>query len=111
MRAGRLRHLVRIEQLVTGSPQYHPGGELNQEWGEYATVWAAIEPLQGRELFSAQAINSEITARITIRYLSDVVPAMRVFFENKVYNILSVVDRDMRHIELQLMVSEGLNLG
>lgn len=111
MQAGKLRHLITIQELALGSPQYHPNGESNEEWGTFGTVWAAFEPLQGNELFRAQAINSEIKARVTIRYLAGVEPDMRIVFEGKYYNILSVIDRDMRHVEMQLMVSEGLNLG
>ena len=96
---------------MVGSPQFTPSGAPNTTVGTIATVWGAIEPLNGRELFAAQAINSEITARIRIRYRAGVTTAMQIEHEGKTYNILSVIDPELRHMELQLMTSEGLSGG
>lgn len=73
--AGRLRHRVRIEQRTLS--QNELGGVL-EDWQEVATVWAAIEPLSGRELIAAQQVNSKVTARLVIRYRSDLLPEMRL---------------------------------
>jgi len=82
--AGKLRHRVRIEQLESlidsnGEPaQDDQTGTVLQEWTEVATVWAAIEPLSAREFLAAQATQSKVTARITIRFRDDLDPAMRL---------------------------------
>jgi SPP1 family predicted phage head-tail adaptor len=111
LRIGKLRHRLSLQGLITGSPQLTPSGAPNTEWGEIAEVYGSIEPLNGRELFAAQAINSEITARIKIRYREGVTTDMRISHEGKLYNIHSIIDPELRHMELQLMASEGINLG
>lgn len=82
--AGRLRHRVRIEQLQYlldshGDVYQDPvTGETRQEWVEVATVWAAVEPVSGREFIQSQTTQSQITARIVIRYRDGMDAAMRL---------------------------------
>ena len=82
--AGRLRHRVRIEQLVdlldsNGQViQNNDTGEVSRAWVEVATVWAAIEPLSAREFIQSQAIQSQITARIVIRQRDGLDASMRL---------------------------------
>lgn len=112
MEAGKLRHTVVIESLVTGSPQRHPNGELVQEWTAYlAGVSAMVEPLSGRELFAAQEEHSEATTRVRIRYREGIAADMRVVFGGQYYDIVSVIDRGMRHVELWLMCKSGVKYG
>ena len=82
--AGRLRHRIRIEQLVdlldsNGQViQNNDTGEVSRAWVEVATVWAAIEPLSAREFIQSQAIQSQITARIVIRQRDGLDASMRL---------------------------------
>ena len=82
--AGRLRHRVRIEQLTylldSHGDQYQDPetGESRPEWVEVDTVWAAIEPLSAREFIAAQSTQSQITARIVIRYRDGLDASMRL---------------------------------
>lgn len=82
--AGRLRHRVRIEQLQNlldshGDDYQDPvTGETRTEWVEVATVWAAIEPLSAREYIAAQSTQSQIAARILIRYRDGLDASMRL---------------------------------
>jgi len=106
MRAGDLRRQITLQSRSTTRDTF---GEPALTWTNVATVWAAITPLSGRELELAQAMNSEISHQVQIRYRSDVTSAMRVVYQGRYFNILSVMDVEMRHRELQLMCSEGLN--
>lgn len=111
MQAGRLRHKVQVQSLVVGSPQYTPSGKPNSEWTDLFQTWASIEPLRGNELFRAQEFAAETEVRIRIRYRSDITTDMRIVYEGKYYNILAIIDEQLRHRELELMCSQGLNLG
>ena len=112
MFAGRLRHKVDIEQLVAGSPNQTAEGAPDESWAVYLNdIWASVEPLSGRELFSAQEHHSEVTVRVRVRYRTGITAKMRVVFESKNYNILYVLDPEERHRELQLLCTEGLNDG
>lgn len=103
MRAGQLRHRVTIQQFTQTQNEY---GEIVEGWTTFATVWAAVEPLRGREFWDAQQLNAEVTARIRLRYLSGVGPTMRVVYDGRTFEVDSVIDVDERHRELQLMCKE-----
>lgn len=107
MRAGKLRHRVTIQQLVEGSPQQTPSGQPDTAWATFCTVWASIEPLRGRELIEANAVQSKLAVRVRIRYRAGVTAAMRVVHDSVVYPIEAVIDFEMRHVELHLMCSQG----
>lgn len=121
--AGRLRHRVRIEQLeyqrdshgeVIQDPQT---GETSQEWTEVATVWAAIEPLSAREFIQSQAIQSQVTARIIIRYRDGMNAAMRLVHvrtgrDDVIYNPAGfLADKESGLEYLTIPCSQGVNEG
>ena len=113
MRAGDLRHQIVIEQQSASLDSF--GGQV-QTWSTVNTVFADIVPLSGRELEAAQAINTEISHQIRIRYqpaLTDpkVVAAYRVRFGARLFNIHAAFNVDERNNELNLLAGEGLNLG
>jgi SPP1 family predicted phage head-tail adaptor len=108
MEAGKLRHNITIQQKAIGVDAF---GGPTETWTDVVSVWASVEPLQGRELANAQTVNAETTTRITMRYRPWVIPANRIIFEGKFYNIQSVVDPGMQHRELIILASEGLNEG
>ena len=113
--AGQLRHRVTIQQLAAGSPQQKASGEPDVTWTDVLSCWASVEPLRGRELFAAQEHHSEITTRILLRGGSTtregITAAMRVSFGGKLYNILAVLNKQERGIEIELLCGEGLNNG
>ena len=111
IRNGQLRNRVTIQQLATGSPDVFPSGEPDAAWTDVKTVWAAIEPLRGRELLAAQQIASEVSGTITIRYRAGVTAAMRVSFRSRYYEILAVIDPEERQRELELMCKQGVTEG
>ena len=76
-----------------------------------ATVWASVEPLNGREFFKAQEIQAETKVRIRVRYgseLSSLSQDWRVTFGGKTYNILSIIPPAEVNQEIILMCGEGL---
>lgn len=121
--AGRLRHRVRIEELTylrdsNGEVIQDPNtGETQQEWTEVATVWAAVEPLSAREFIQSQAIQSQVTTRIVIRYRDGMHAAMRLVHvrtgkANVIYNIHGIIpDADSGLGHITLPCSQGVNEG
>lgn len=103
MKAGDLRHRVTIQKQTADTDSF---GDEQNVWQDIATVWAAVEPLRGREFFQSQKENAETTVRIRIRYRNGITQDMRVVFGDKVYEINSIIDIDERHTELQLMCQE-----
>lgn len=111
--AGKLRHRVEIQQRVQARAS--GTGAISWTWQKITNgdVWAAIEPLSTREFVAAAAVQSKVTARIIVRYRSDVTSAMRVVHNGKVYSIEGppLLDKDSGREYMTLAVSEGANQG
>lgn len=103
MRAGRLRHRVTIQSVTTNTDSY---GQPIESWSTFAEVWAAVEPLTGREYFQAQQLQAEVTYRVRIRYLTGVLPTMRVLHDSRTFEVQAVINLDERNRELHLMCRE-----
>ncbi|BAP88850.1 phage head-tail adaptor [Burkholderiales bacterium GJ-E10] len=76
---GRLNQRITIQAMtrVRG-----PLGGHDETWSDFAVVWAEVTDLSGREIFNAKAMGSAVTKRITIRYRTDILAAMRVVFSD-----------------------------
>lgn len=115
--AGKLRHRVRLERYdevedSNGVVQDPDSGEVLREWTLVATVWAAIEPLSVREFIQSGAGQSQVSARITLRYRSDLNATWRIVHNAKVYNPEGVLaDKDSGLEYVTLACSEGVNSG
>lgn len=103
MQAGKLRHRV---VLKTASETQNSFGELTRTYATLATVWAAVEPLSGREYLDARQIEAAVDTRIRIRYRSDVTSRTQVTWNSHTYDIQSVITDPTNARELQLMCRE-----
>lgn len=103
MRSGELRNRITIQQKSVTRDTY--GGET-VTWTDVATVWAAVEPISGREYFSSQQIQAEVTTRIRIRHKTGITPVMRVSWGTRLYDIISVIEINERNREIHLMCKE-----
>lgn len=121
--AGKLRHRVRIEKQ---DYFYDSNGEVIQDqntgavpmqWVEVDTVWAAIEPVSAREFIQSQSMQSQITARITMRYRDGLTADMRLVHlfngaPRKIYNPQAfLADRESGLEYLTVPCSEGTGEG
>ena len=111
MQSGKLRHRVTLQSRVAGSPQQKPTGEPDKAWADVVTVWSAVRPISGRELFLAQQVSSKVDHEIEIRYRSGVTAGMRAVFGSVIYNIDAVLNPEERNVRLILRCSTGLNKG
>jgi SPP1 family predicted phage head-tail adaptor len=106
MIAERLNKRITIKQQPTTQDNY---GETITDvnlWPTFLTVWASVEPINGKEFFAAEQVNASVSTRIRIRYLTGVKPAMAVLYGTRIYNIISVIDYQEQHKEMQLMCEE-----
>lgn len=110
MQAGRLRHRVSLQRLQeTRDPNT---GAVITDWVELAKLWAEVAPLSAREFAASQAVQSRVTARITIRYREDVTAKDRIVYRGQVYNIEGVLTDPVSCLEyITLPVSTGVNDG
>jgi len=79
---------------------------------DVCTIWASRKPLRGRELFAADAAQSEITVRYRIRYRDGITSDMWLYDhrDKREYKIIVPLDDVYNdRTETHLMVSEMSN--
>lgn len=103
VRAGDMRHSVRIERL---SSTQDAAGQPQRTWTLIAERRAAIQRTPGSEVFASAQREGRVPVVFRLRYLSGVLPAMRLVFDGKVHNILSAIDPDGRREELVVTAEE-----
>lgn len=110
MQAGKLRHRITLQKPVkTQSPTT---GAVINSWAEVARLWADVVDLSARDFVAAQAGQSEVTSRITVRYRDDITDKYRILYRGRVYNIHGVLADDKSGFEyLTLPCSQGVNDG
>lgn len=110
MQAGKLRHRVTIQRLLDGGQDPNTG-DLVTEWANLATVWARVEPLSAREFVHSAAVQSKVTARITMRH-REVLASDRILHRGKIYNVEGALADNKSGLEyVTLPCSEGVNDG
>ena len=61
----------------------------SEVWITYRSLWAKVTPVAARDLVLTQAEATEVTARLKIRYRTDINTSMRILWKNKIYSIVS----------------------
>lgn len=107
LNAGDLRH--RVEILAPTLAQDSAGGtQVLQQFSVFATVWAAVHALSGRELLAAQQLVSQVTHKVTMRWLPGVIALqnLRVLTDGTYLQIQAVIPDDTRRYSLELLCVE-----
>lgn len=106
MQAGKLRHRITLQRAeITQDLQT---GEMAKQWRTVDHVWGDVVPLSAREYLAARATQSEVSARMVIRYRADVDSTMRVIHRGEIYTIDGVLADAGSNIKyLTLMVRKG----
>jgi len=86
-----LRHRITFQKSVE-VPDGYKGKKIT--WQDLIIVWAAVEPLSGREYFYSQQIKAEVTHRIRIRYNPDINTEMRIKHQDRILEIESIIDKE-----------------
>lgn len=90
-RVGALRHRLTLEAPETTADEI---GGRSITWTPVATLWAEIETVDGKETGIAGETDAQLVHRITIRYRSDIGPAMRLTKAARIFRIVAVRDPD-----------------
>ena|ERR1043166_7876409 len=101
--AGTLNRYVVIEQATETQ---NARGEAVPTWSTFATVFASIEPLSGRELFTAQQRVADVTHVVRLPYQPGVLPKMRLNYNGRLFNILTVLNLQEANRKLELLARE-----
>ncbi|EJD6418617.1 phage head closure protein [Citrobacter freundii] len=112
MRAGGLKHRITLQRYEQSQG---PLGEPIKRWVDYATIWAEVKGISGRELLATGSLSSEATVRIWIRYRSDVKQGHRVKYlspavSGDIYGIEAALP-DNNRTSLELLCKGGVANG
>lgn len=112
MKAGPLRQRIALEQQVQTQDQ--DTGDIAVSWALVAEVWANVQPLSAREFIAAQAVQSQVSTKIIIRWRDGITAAMRArdLSTGALYNIAGVLPDNVSGREwITLVCSAGVNDG
>lgn len=104
MKAGRLFHLVTIEEPVK---VLRASGDPSTTWEEFAQVYAHVESIDGQERWNSESVQPLVTHRVTIRFIDGITPDMRVIHRGRYLHISEPpINTNERDCELVLMCIE-----
>lgn len=117
MLSHRLRHRVAVQEQV--ETQNSTTGAISIAWQNVTlsdgTILSAVpaEVLTGagRETIEGDARQSEISARINLRWFPGLTQSMRIVWDGNVYNISSIETDITARREYRLKCTSGLNDG
>ena len=110
-RAGQYRHRIDIQDWVAvRDPET---GGFTESWVTvFANVPARIADASGREFLAAEAIQSEIVCRMTIRARPGLNAKQRILHNGDIYNVHAWLrDQDSGRDYLSAPCSRGVNEG
>lgn len=102
IQAGLFDKRIVIEKVT----EVQDKGELTETWASFANRWASVTPLRGSERFDAQRVDAEIDHRFNMRYVSGVVPKMRISYDSRLFDVKSVVNVEERNWETEILARE-----
>lgn len=99
---GDLRHRIELQAPGTAVDGL---GQAVETWTTQANVWAAAEPLRGREFFAAGQAQAQVDVRFRINWRADVLPSWRVLWRGQAYTISAAIDTGGQRVQLELMAA------
>ena len=107
VRARRLKDKITVQQATETRDAY---GEPVAMWATYAIRFADINPVSGREYFTAQQSYSENSYRFAIRYdtkTKDITPKMRISYDSRVFDIQAVLNEGTLNRDITIIATES----
>lgn len=93
---GRLNKRITFYEPIKGKDEL---GLTRTTLSEIKTVWASVEPTNGREYYEAQKVRSELIWNIFIRYTRSFRPTndMVIDYNGRKFEIQSIIDNKEEH--------------
>ena len=104
---------VSIEHLTGSTVDAHGQVEqgTNSNWSVYCPAWCSVVSKGGREFWKVQQVNADVShvwKSQWSRTLAAATPFMRLIYEGVTYEILSVVDIDLAHEEIEIQTKRAV---
>ena len=101
----RLKNLVIFE---TSNRTNEPDGKNKIIWQEYLKLYAEIKPVTANEFLFAGRLYEVVTHRIIIRYRNDITSQMRIRFQHRIFNIVTITNPFEQNILLEIDAKENI---
>ena len=89
-----------VLKYIDGKPYAHKLALQN------FSVAGLVVPMSGREYEESQKIRAETTYKISTRFFRHITSDMRILYDNREFEIISVLDLGGKHDELQIVAAE-----
>ena len=94
-RPGKYRHRLLVQEATETADA---AGQMIKKWGTRRKWWANVEPQAGTEQEVGERIQGRVTHNVEGRYVSDVLPRMRLIKQegdgNRTFHIEGIVNPD-----------------
>ena len=104
MNIGTLRHRVILKHRALSDAD--TVGHTAAAYVPYATVWARVETISGREIEYARQIHAEASVKVTVRYNADIVETDRIEYMDRDNEVVHINDIQNRHAVMVLTCTE-----
>ena len=94
VKAGLLRHRIEIQSFTESRSDL---GGVERSWVTDATRWASIVPMSDGELVEGEKVVTRGSHEIRMRFYSDLHETHRFSHEGRIFNIVSILDIDLRN--------------
>lgn len=104
---------VRIESLTgaTADGYGHIDNTDDANWSSYCTAYASVMSKGGREFWKVDRVEADVSHVWVCPYsktLANATPDMRLISEGVTYEILSVIDIDIAHEEVEIQTRRAV---
>ena len=89
-----------VLKYIDGKPYAHKLALQN------FSVAGLVTPMSGREYEESQKIRAETTYKISTRFFRHITSDMRIMYDNREFEIVSILDLGGKHDELQIVAAE-----
>lgn len=106
LNAGKLRQRITFQSRGSSVDAV---GQTVETWSDVATVWAAVEPIRGREFIEGLQTTGRVSHKFTIRKLASVNSKLRISYDSRIFGIESVIeDRNEVGEYMEVMALEAV---
>lgn len=105
MKAGKLQYRGTIQRPSGSVGSF---GDKSDDWTDVVDRWFSIEPLSGREYWSAQQVGSDVTHKITLRYRGGIKTSWRFYIRGRIFYINSILNTGEQDKELVALCREAV---
>jgi SPP1 family predicted phage head-tail adaptor len=110
LHTGDLRERITLQRPAPAVLDSH--GHSADAWTDAAIVWAAAEPIRGREFMAAGQEQARAEVRFRIRHRTDVMPTWRVLWRGTAYELSAPpIDTGGQRLQLELMATRVAGSG